>query len=61
MAADRFVAIVEDIFRQGERIAVQPGSNVPALPEGMLGAALLEEVAIAVDDRTNTVIAAGKE
>ena len=61
MAADRFVAIVEDIFRQGERIAVQPGSNVPALPEGMLGAALLEEVALAVDDRTNTVIAAGKE
>lgn len=61
MSAERFVAIVEELFNEGDRLAIQPGSGLAGMPEGMLGSALLEEVAFAVDERTNTVVAAGKE
>ena len=61
IAAERFVDIVEQIFDQGRELATLPGLDLPGLPEGSLGPALLEEVALAVDERTNTVIAAGKE
>jgi type II secretion system protein D len=61
MAADRFVSIVKDLFEQGRNLAVLPGLEIPAMPEGALGASLTERVALTVDERTNTVIAAGKE
>jgi len=61
MAADRFVAIVEQLFEQGRDLAVLPGLDIPAMPAGALGASLTERVVLTVDDRTNTVIAAGKE
>lgn len=61
IAAERFVDIVEQVFEQGRDLATLTGLDVPAMPEGALGPALLEEVALAVDERTNTVIAAGKE
>ena len=61
MSAERFVTIVEDLFEQGRDLAVLPGIEIPALPEGALGASLTERVALTVDERTNTVIAAGKE
>ncbi|MFB0987340.1 MAG: secretin N-terminal domain-containing protein, partial [Phycisphaerales bacterium] len=61
MAADRFVAIVEELFEQGRDLAVLPGLDIPAMPAGALGASLTERVVLTVDERTNTVIAAGKE
>ena len=61
IAAERFVDIVEQIFSQGRELATLPGLDVAGLPEGSLGPALLEDVVLAVDDRTNTVIVAGKE
>ena len=61
MAADRFVAIVEELFEQGRDLAVLPGLDIPAMPMGALGASLTERVVLTVDERTNTVIAAGKE
>ena len=61
MAADRFVSIVEDLFEQGRELAMLPGLEIAAMPEGALGASLTERIALTVDERTNTVIAAGKE
>ncbi|MCP4496015.1 MAG: hypothetical protein GY825_04450 [Phycisphaeraceae bacterium] len=61
MAADRFVGVVEDLFEQGRDLAVLPGSDIPALPEGAIGASLTGRAALTVDERTNTVIAVGKE
>ena len=61
ISAERFVDIVERIFAQGRDLASLNGIDVPAVPRGMLGPALLEEVVLEVDERTNTVIAAGKE
>ena len=61
ISAERFVDIVERIFDQGRELATLNGIDVPAVPKGMVGPALLEEVVLEVDERTNTVIAAGKE
>jgi type II secretion system protein D len=61
MAADRFVGVVEDLFEQGRDLAVLPGSDIPAIPEGAIGASLTGRAALTVDERTNTVIAVGKE
>ena len=61
ISAERFVDIVERIFDQGRELASLNGIDVPAVPRGVLGPALLEEVVLEVDERTNTVIAAGKE
>lgn len=61
IAAERFVDIVERIFEQGRDVATLTGLDVPAVPRGALGPALLEDISLAIDERTNTVIAAGKE
>ena len=44
MAADRFVAIVEELFEQGRDLAVLPGIEIPAMPEGCVGRVLTERV-----------------
>ncbi|MHC4429163.1 MAG: secretin N-terminal domain-containing protein, partial [Planctomycetota bacterium] len=61
IAADQFARIVRDIFAQGKALGGVPGSPVEGVPEGMVGKALLDEIALSVDDRTNTLIAAGAE
>ena len=61
MAADRFVALVDELFEQGRDLAVLPGSDIPALPEGAIGESLADRAALTVDERTNTVVAVGKE
>ncbi|MHC4219644.1 MAG: secretin N-terminal domain-containing protein, partial [Planctomycetota bacterium] len=61
IAADQFARIVRDLFAQGKRLSAVPGTDLNAVPGGMAGRALLDEVAISVDARTNTVIVAGKQ
>ncbi len=61
IAAERFADIVQELFEQGRDLASLPGLDVPAMPQGALGPALLERIALTIDDRTNTVVVAGKE
>ncbi len=61
IAAAQFARIVKELFAQGKTLAGVPGTAIKGVPESGVGKALLDEVAIAVDERTNTVIAAGKE
>ena len=61
IAADQFARIVREIFAQGKTLGRVPGSRVRGVPEGMVGRALLDEIAMSVDERTNTVIAAGSQ
>ena len=61
ITAAEFARIVKDLFAQGQRLGQVAGTSRQAMPAGTAGQALLEPVAISVDERTNTVIVAGKE
>lgn len=61
IAANQFARIVKDLFAQGKALAKAPGTQVTGVPDSNVGKALLDEVAIAVDQRTNTIVVAGKE
>ncbi|UCD76487.1 MAG: hypothetical protein JSV91_06095 [Phycisphaerales bacterium] len=61
IAADQFARIVRDMFDQGKELARVPGTDIEGLPGGVAGKALLDEIAVTIDDRTNAVIVAGKE
>jgi len=61
IAAEEFARIVKELFAEGQRLAVVGGTNRRAMPDGSAGPALLEPVAVSVDERTNTVVVAGKE
>lgn len=53
--------ILDQLFREGARLRRQPGSNLSGLPNTAIGQALIGEVAISVDERTNALIVAGRE
>ncbi|MEM7227865.1 MAG: secretin N-terminal domain-containing protein [Planctomycetota bacterium] len=59
--ASQFARIVRELFDQGKQLAEIPGADRRAIPGGLAGQALMDELAISVDERTNTVIVAGKE
>ncbi len=59
--ATQFSRIVRELFAQGKQIGGLTGTQVKAQAAGATGQALAQDVAISVDDRTNTVIVAGKE
>ena len=59
--ATQFARIVRDLFTQGKQIGVLQGTQVRAQAAGATGTALSQDIAISVDDRTNTVVVAGKE
>ena len=61
MQASQFARIVRELFAQGKVLGQVPGSAVTAVPDSETGKALLEGVAMSTDDRTNTIIVAGKE
>ncbi len=61
ITASEFARIVKDLFAQGGKLGQVAGTRRQAMPLGIAGQALLEPVAISVDERTNTVIVAGKE
>ncbi|MCH2135108.1 MAG: hypothetical protein MK101_00840 [Phycisphaerales bacterium] len=61
IAAEDFRRIVQDVFDQSDGLSMLPGTDIPARPGGAVGSALLDDIAMSVDERTNTVIVAGRE
>ncbi|MCL4196703.1 MAG: hypothetical protein KJZ69_04355 [Phycisphaerales bacterium] len=61
IAASMMKSIAEDLFTQGRKLATQPGTNIEGRPLTEVGGALIEDVAMTVDERTNTLIVAGRE
>jgi type II secretion system protein D len=61
ISVEQFVRIVRDLFTQGKQLGRTTVTRIPGVPEGAVGPALLEEIAISVDERTNTAIVAGPE
>ncbi len=59
--AAQFARVVRELFAQGRQIGTLTGTQVTAQAGGATGEALAQSVAITVDDRTNTVVVAGKE
>ena len=61
IAAEDFRRIVQEVFTQGKTLSTLPGTDIQGRPSGIVGPALLDDVAISVDERTNTVVIAGRE
>ncbi|MHC4833385.1 MAG: secretin N-terminal domain-containing protein, partial [Planctomycetota bacterium] len=61
IAAAEFARLVRELFQQGATVGRIPGTDREGVPAGAVGPALLEPVAMTVDERTNTVIVAGRE
>jgi type II secretory pathway component GspD/PulD (secretin) len=59
--AEDFQRIVNDLFTQGSTLGTPPGSEVDGVPGSATGRALSAQVAMTVDERTNTIIVAGSE
>jgi type II secretion system protein D len=60
-SAQTIKPILDQLFREGERLRRQPGSNLAALPNTAIGQALVGQVAVSVDERTNSLVVAGRE
>lgn len=61
VSAGMMQTVISDLFRQGRRLLIQPGTDIEGAPASETGHALLGDVAITVDERTNMLIAAGRE
>ncbi len=53
--------ILEDLFRESERLRTQPGTRRVGMPNTAIGQALAGAIAISVDERTNALVVAGRE
>jgi type II secretory pathway component GspD/PulD (secretin) len=60
-SADRVQTIISDLFRQGSLLGTIPGTNRIVSPSTATGQALLSEIALSVDERSNSLIVAGRE
>lgn len=60
-SATRIKGVVEELFKQGEAIRRLPGTQRQGLPTTATGQALAGDIAVTVDERTNLLIAAGRE
>ncbi|USN98216.1 MAG: hypothetical protein H6810_08490 [Phycisphaeraceae bacterium] len=60
-SASRVQRIVEDLFRQGEALSRLPGTRRQGAPTTATGQALQGQIAATIDERTNTLIVAGRE
>lgn len=60
-SAVRARTVIDTLFRQGEALRRLPGTQRQGLPTTATGKALAGEIALAVDDRTNTLVVAGRE
>lgn len=60
-SAIRVRTVVDTLFRQGEALRRLPGTARQGLPTTATGQALAGEIALAVDDRTNTLVVAGRD
>ncbi|MFO0827956.1 MAG: secretin N-terminal domain-containing protein [Phycisphaerales bacterium] len=61
IAAQQFARIVKELFTQGKKLGDAPGGLVKGVPAGTSGRALMAEISMTTDDRSNTVIVAGPE
>lgn len=61
IAVAQFSRIVRELFEQGKALGRAPGSDIVGLPQGTAGKALLSDIAISIDERTNTIVVAGPE
>lgn len=58
---DTLVVSLREVFDQGKRLPEQPGKTVPGkVPNGLTGEALVYNVALVADKRTNTLIVSGR-
>lgn len=53
--------IVDELFRKGEALRRLPGTQRQGRPTTAAGEALAGEVAVAIDERTNALVVAGRE
>ncbi len=60
-SASRVERIIEELFRKGDALSRLPGTRRQASPSTETGKALRGEVAVSVDERTNSLIVAGRE
>ncbi len=60
-SATRAKTVIDELFAQGEALRRIPGTQRQGLPTTATGKALAGAIALSVDDRTNTLIVAGRE
>lgn len=60
-SASRVQRIIEELFRKGEALSRLPGTRRQGSPSTETGKALRGDVAVSVDERTNSLIVAGRE
>ncbi len=60
-SADRVRTIIDELFRKGAQLGNVAGTNRRTQPSTTTGQALLNELAMSVDERSNSLIVAGKE
>lgn len=60
-SSTRVKQVVDQLFSQGEALRRLPGTRRQGLPPTATGQALAGDIAVTVDDRTNTLIVAGRE
>ncbi len=59
--AARAKRIIDELFQQGEALRRLPGTQRRGVPTTATGQALAGEIAVSIDDRTNTLFVAGRE
>src|SRR5690606_18983799 len=60
-SSERLAGVVKQLFQQGEALRRTPGTEIRGEPTTVTGKALAGEIAVAVDERTNALIVAGRE
>lgn len=61
MSAAMMRSIAGDLYKQSAELRRQPGTDIDGEPASEIGHALLGEVAMTIDERTNMLIVAGRE
>jgi type II secretion system protein D len=59
--AGRSKRVIDELFERGEQLRRLPGTDRQGLPTTTTGVALAGEIAVSVDERTNSLIVAGRE
>jgi type II secretion system protein D len=60
-SSTRVKGVLDGLFAQGDALRRLPGTTRDALPTTATGRALASEVAITIDERTNSLLVAGRE
>jgi len=60
-SAQRISGVIRELFAQGDRLRQTPATNIRGEPQTEVGKALAGAIAVAVDDRTNALVVAGRE